>query len=52
MKYLIAGVGVGSIAWLESLALANNIDGTVMTLAFGAICTIIGYITGHKSSKQ
>jgi len=48
MKYIIAGLGITAIAWLEGLALANGIDGTVLTLAFGAICTIIGYIGGQK----
>lgn len=51
MKYLITAIGIVSIAWLEGLALANGVDGTVLTLAFCAICTIVGYIGGQKTTK-
>jgi len=51
MKYLVAGLGIISIAGLEGYALAQGINGTTLSLSFGAICTIIGYIIGRKTSK-
>jgi len=51
MKYATVGVGILCITLLECIAILNGIDGTVLALAFGAICTIVGYIGGQKTTK-
>ena len=51
MKYINASLGIICITIMETIALLHGINGTLMSLSFGAICTIVGYGVGKKTDN-
>ena len=51
-KILVAVVGIAGVVVLEAAALFNGINGTYLSIAVGAITTIVGYVYGFKKGQE
>jgi hypothetical protein len=49
-RNLVCVVGIAGVVILESIALLQGIDGQILSVVVGGICTIVGYAFGHKPS--
>ena len=50
-KLWLAAIGLMCLAWLETLAVIQNIDGAMFGAVIAAIALIVGYAFGVKSEQ-
>ena len=50
-KTIVAIWGLICVSAPLCIALIMGLNGTLLAVCIGAICTIVGYVFGHKNTK-